>query len=176
MFSIIKTLVDIALLRRDPSALPASPALLAATVAAFVVLNLVFLGIFRPGAQEGLPQLLASVLFSLVSYAVVLRLFDRPERYLQTMTGIIGFGCLTTPLLVPISAWVAPYVQKPDEAGPFVFIMLPLAIYMVTVTARMLRAALECTMGQAVLLVLAQVFLEALVLMSLFAPARATTG
>lgn len=176
MFSIIKTLVDIALLRRDPSALPASPVLLAATVAAFVLLNLLLLSIFRSEADGGPTQIAASMAFSLFSYWVVLRLFNRPERYLQTMTAIVGFGCLTTPVLVPISAWVAPFAQKPDEAGPLVLITLPLALGVVYVTARILRSALECSTVQAVLLVLAQVFLEALVLMSLFAPARAAGG
>ena len=176
MFSIFKTLVDIALLRRDPSALPASPAVLAATAVVFVALNLLLLALFRPDGEGGVVQIAASMAFSLFSYWVVLRLFNRPERYLQTMTAIVGFGCLTTPILVPISAWVAPFAQKPDEASPLILVTLPLAIAVVYVTARILRSALECSTVQAVLLVLAQVFLEALVLMSLFAPARAAGG
>lgn len=174
MLSSLKTCLDIALLRRDPSDLPASPTLLAAMIGLFLVLNSVLSSIFRPEVENWFLQLLASVGFSLMWYWVLLRMFGRPERFLQTMTAIVGFGCLITPVLVPLTGMIAPYAAKPEEAAPFVLVLLPVAIYVVFVTARILRAAIERPMFQAVALVLLQTFLEPLILLSLFAPPQAS--
>ncbi len=173
MLSTLKTCFEIALLRRDPSDLPASPTLLAAIVALFLLLNSVLSAIFRPQVENWFLQLLASVAFSLLWYWGLLRLFGRPERFLQTMTAIVGFGCLITPILVPLTGLIAPYAAKPEQATPFILLLLPVAVYVVYVTARILRAAIERPMFQAVALVLLQTFLEPLILLSLFAPPQA---
>lgn len=168
MLAVFKTLIDIALLRRDPSALPASSGLLAGLVVVFLALNVALSAAVKPQA-EGLELLLvASVAFSLLWYWVLLRLFQKPERYLQTITAIVGFGCLMTPLLVPLSAAMLPFVEKPEEASPIVLLLLPVVIYIVFVTARILRAAIDRPMFQAVALVLLHTFLEPLVLSLLF--------
>jgi hypothetical protein len=173
MLSTLKTCFDIALLRRDPSDLPASQALLAAMIALFLALNAALSSIFRPEVENWFLQLLASVAFSLLWYWVLLRLFGKPERFLQTMTAVVGFGCLITPVLVPLTGLIAPYAANPEEAAPFVLVLLPVAIYVVYVTARILRSAIERPMFQAVALVLLQTFLEPLILLSLFAPPQA---
>lgn len=168
MLAVLKTLVDIALLRRDPSALPASSSLLGAAVLLFLVLNMALAATFRPQSDDLLLQLVTSVAFSLLWYWVLLRLFQKPERFLQTATAIVGFGCLVTPVLVPLSALVAPFAAKPEEASPVVLLLLPVAIYVVFVTARILKAAIERPMFQAVALVLLHTFVEPVVLLSLF--------
>ncbi|MEZ5459500.1 MAG: hypothetical protein R3E65_09385 [Steroidobacteraceae bacterium] len=167
MLAVFKTLVDIALLRRDPSALPASSGLLGGLVVLFLVLNLALSAMVKPQSDGLELMLFASVAFSLLWYWVLLRLFQKPERYLQTVTAIVGFGCLMTPLLVPLSAAILPFVEKPEAASPIVVLLLPVVIYIVFVTARILMAAIERPMFQAVALVLLHTFLEPLVL-SLF--------
>jgi hypothetical protein len=174
MLSTLKTCLDIALLRRDPSDLPASPPLLGAMIVLFLVLNSILSSIFRPEVESWFMQLLASVAFSILWYWMLLRLFGKPERFLQTMTAIVGFGCLITPVLVPLTGMIAPYAAKPEEAAPLVLVLLPVAIYVVYVTARILRAAIERPMFQAVALVLLQTFLEPLILLSLFPPPQAS--
>lgn len=168
MLAIFKILIDIALLRRDPSDLPASASLLGAVVAFFVALNVILSAMFRPEAENLVLQLLTSVAFSLLWYWLLLRLFQKPERYLQTVTAIVGFGCLVTPVLVPLTGLIAPYAEKPEEATPFVLLLLPIAIYVIFVTARILKAAIERPMFQAVALVLLHTFVEPMVLLTLF--------
>jgi hypothetical protein len=168
MLAILKILIDIALLRREPSDLPASPRLLASIVVLFLALNVGLSVLFRPQAENLLLQLITSVAFSLLWYWALLRLFQKPERFLQTVTAIVGFGCLVTPVLVPLSGLIAPYAAKPEEAAPFLLVLLPIAIYVVFVTARILRAAIERPMVQAVALVLLHTFIEPVVLLSLF--------
>jgi hypothetical protein len=142
----------------------------------FLALNLALSAMVRP-QSDGLEfMLVASVAFSLLWYWLLLRIFQKPERFLQTVTAIVGFGCLMTPLLVPLSAAIAPFVEKPQEASPIVLLLLPVVIYIVFVTARILSSAIERPMFQAVALVLLHTFLEPLVLSPLIASPAATGG
>jgi hypothetical protein len=179
MAAILKLYLDIALLRRGPEDLPASKPLLYATLAAFVVLNALLTVVFRPTVENWLPQLLVSVAFTLFWYRVLLTLFGRRERYLQTITAVLGFGCIVTPVLLPAVGAMAPYMEAPqaEQAVPFiVLLMLPLFIYLLYVSARILRAAIERPMFQCVMLVLLQTFLEPLLLLALFGPGQAAAS
>jgi len=179
MASILKLYLDIALLRRGPEDVPASRPLLYATLAAFIVLNALLTVAFRPTVENWLPQLMVSVGFTLFWYRVLLSLFGHAERYVQTMTAVLGFGCIVTPVLLPAVGAMAPYMeakQTAEQAMPFiVLLMLPLFIYLLFVSARILRAAIERPMFQCVMLVLLQTFLEPLLLLSLFGAGEAAS-
>lgn len=168
MTAILKLYLDIALLRRGPEDVPASRNLLWATLLAFVALNALLTLAFRPATDNWPLQLLVSVGFTLLWYRVLLGLFGRPERYQQTVTAIFGFGCIITPLIVPATGMMAPLADQPEQAMPWMLLLLPLAIYLLYVTARILRAAIERPMFQCVTLVLLQTFLEPLLLLTLF--------
>jgi hypothetical protein len=176
MASILKLYLDIALLRRGPEDLPASRSLLYATLFAFVVLNALLTVAFRPTAENWLLQLFVSVGFTLLWYRLLLTVFGRPERYLQTITAVLGFGCIVTPLIVPAAGMMAPYADNPEQAMPFMLLLLPLAAYLIFVSARILRAAIERPLFQCVMLVLLQTFLEPLIILSLFGPGEAAAA
>ena len=63
---------------------------------------------------------------------------------------------------------MAPYADDPSAAMPWMLLLLPLAGYLIYVSARILRAAIERPMFQCVMLVLLQTFLEPLILLTLF--------
>jgi hypothetical protein len=179
MAAILKLYLDIALLRRGPEDLPTSRGLLWATLAAFVALNALLTLAFRPGTDDWLPQLVVSAGFTLLWYRLLLGVFGRPERYMQTVTAVLGFGCIVTPLIVPAAGLMAPYADDPSAAMPWMLLLLPLAGYLIYVSARILRAAIERPMFQCVMLVLLQTFLEPMILLTLFGPdlpAAAGTG
>ncbi len=111
MAAILKLYLDIALLRRGPEDVPASRGLLWATLAAFVALNALLTLAFRPATEHWLPQLLVSVGFTLLWYRVLLIVFGRPERYQQTVTAVLGFGCIVTPE-------GGTDVYQPEDGGP----------------------------------------------------------
>ena len=113
-------------------------------------------------------QLLVSVGFTLVWYRLLLGVFGKPERWQQTVTAVLGFGCIITPLIVPAAGMMAPYADDPSAAMPWMLLLLPLAGYLIYVSARILRAAIERPMFQCVMLVLLQTFLEPLILLTLF--------
>ena len=168
MAAILKLYLDIALLRRGPEDVPGSRGLLWATLAAFVVVNALMTVAFRPASGDWLPQLLVSVGFTLAWYRLLLGVFGRPERWQQTVTAVLGFGCIITPLIVPAAGMMAPYADDPSAAMPWMLLLLPLAGYLIYVSARILRAAIERPMFQCVMLVLLQTFLEPLILLTLF--------
>jgi hypothetical protein len=179
MAAILKLYLDIALLRRGPEDLPASRPLLYATLAAFFVLNSLLTVAFRPTVENWLPALLVSIGFMLFWYRILLSLFGRNERYLQTMTAVLGFGCVVAPVLLPAVGAMAPFMEAEQPAQPMPFIvllMVPLFIYLLYVSARILRAAIERPMFQCVMLVLLQTFLEPLLLLALFGPGEAATA
>ena len=179
MAAILKLYLDIALLRRGPEDVPMSRGLLWSTLVACVALNAFLTLAFRPTTENWLPQLLVSVGFTLLWYRALLIVFGRPERYQQTVTAILGFGCVITPLIVPAAGLMAPYADDPAAAMPWMLLLLPLAGYLIYVSARILRSAIERPMFQCVMLVLLQTFLEPLILLTLFGadvPAGAAGG
>ncbi len=186
MTSILKLYLDIALLRRGPEDVPSSKPLLYGTLAVFVLLNAVLTVAFRPSVGNWLPQLLVSVGFTLLWYRVLLGVFGRVERYLQTMTAVLGFGCIITPVLLPLVGAMAPYMEASaavagqqaaaPEVPPFVMLLLPVFVYLLYVSARIVRAAIERPMFQCVMLVLLQTFLEPLLLLAIFGPGEAAAA
>ncbi len=178
MSSILKLYLDIALLRRGPEDVPASRSLLYATLGAFIALNALLTVTFRPTVENWLPQLVVTVAFTLLWYRALLALFGRSERYVQTLIAVLGFGCIMTPVLLPAVGAMAPYMEteQPGQAMPSVMLLLlPLIVYVLYVSARILHAAIERPMFQCVMLVLLQAFLEPLLLLALFGAGKAAT-
>jgi len=83
MKELIQLFTQITLLRRGPQDLPASPLLLAVTVAGYFVVNFLVSALMPP--VTGWPGHLAvDVVFQLVWYVLLLRLAGKSERTLQT--------------------------------------------------------------------------------------------
>ncbi len=150
MLSIVKLYLDIALLRREPSDLPASPLLLGMTVAACVVLKFLLAQVFRQDLENALAQLLVAAGASLAGYWITLRLFARSERFLQTATAAFGVACLLAPLAAPLDGALSANIRDPESAGPYALLAIPLVGYAIFINARILRAAIERPMAQAV--------------------------
>jgi hypothetical protein len=170
MPSILRLYLDIALLRRGPQDVPVSPRLLWGTLAAFLAINAALTAAFRPAGADWVGQLLVSAAFTLLWYRLLLQAFGRVERYQQTVTAVLGFGCVVAPVIVPLAGRLVAYAEKPEEAMPLMLVLLPLAGYLIYVSARILHAAIERPMFQCVALVLLQTFLEPLLLATLFGP------
>jgi hypothetical protein len=170
MASILRLYLDIALLRRGPEDVPVSARLMWSTLAAFLALNAALTAAFRPAGADWIGQLLVSAAFTLLWYRLLLQVFGRQERFQQTVTAVLGFGCIVAPVIVPLASRLVAYADKPQEAMPLMLVLLPLAGYLIYVSARILRAAIERPMFQCVALVLLQTFLEPLLLATLFGP------
>lgn len=179
----LKTFLDILLLRRGPEDLPASTSALWTTLVAFLALNIALHAAFRVNDENWIVQIFVSVGLSLAWFRILLALFRKPERYVQTMMAVLGVGLVLAPVIVPIAGLAEPPPGTPPDTPPeqltnvWMFLLLPVGLYIVFVTARILKAAIEQPMFLCVLLVFLQAFVEFTLLLALFGvPDAAATG
>ncbi|MGQ0383194.1 MAG: hypothetical protein ACT4UP_00705 [Gammaproteobacteria bacterium] len=99
MIQLIRALVEIALLRKDPGALPASLALLALAAAAYAAAS-----VLQSWMMHGNDRLFARAAFDLGLamglFWLLLTVTRRGHRYRQTMTAVLGTAALMTPFVV----------------------------------------------------------------------------
>jgi hypothetical protein len=173
MLGALKLYLDIVLLRRGPEDVPVSQSLLLSTIAVFAALNVTLRLAFPPATAIWPAALATSIAFTLAWYFLLLRLAGHPERWLQVVAAVFGVGCLLTPLLAPLEAVLGQYVDKPDQTPGWILLVLPLALYVLYVNARIVRAAIGQPMALCVVLIVLQWLLEALVVSTVVGPAAA---
>jgi hypothetical protein len=172
MKELIRLYAQIALLRRGPQDVPASTMLLAATVAAYFVINLFGNTILPPITGPWLQVLIADVLFVMVWYALLLRLTNKPERYLQTTTAIFGYKAVLSPLSVA-SAWlIGQFRADTLWQLPVGLLYVLVVAWIVAANSHVLKAALEWSMPACVALVILELFVAQLLFLTLFPELR----
>jgi hypothetical protein len=169
MKDLVRLFADIALLRRGPEDLPASLALLLATLAAFFLANLALNSVFPPLPGPWLGQLVVAIGFTLVWYALLLAAVRRKERFLQTATALFGYQTVLAPLWIAAVWMVGRYRDDPPMLFPVSLVGLAVLIWTLTVNVRILRSALEWPIGSCVAIVVLQTVARELLLIGLFA-------
>lgn len=163
---------DIALLRRGPEEVPVSPALLVATVFAYMLVTLV-LSVLMPVITDNRVVLIALESFLGVAwYWVVLRLAGRPERFMQTTAAVFGYQAVLQPAFVAGTWLFLKYMKDPVWQLPTSLLLLVLAIWTLAVNGRILRAATGWPQFACVALVVLQALVSRVIEISLF-PASA---
>jgi hypothetical protein len=172
MTEIIRLFAQIALLRRGPQDLPASPLLLTLTLAAYLAVSFLLSAVLPPTKGWAGP-LLVDALFTLVWYVVLLRLVGRPERILQTATAVFGLQAVLAPLSVA-SEWLARrFGEDATWQVPVTCVALALIAWLIAANGRIVKAALEWSGTASVALVILQMLAGWLLLLALFPPASA---
>lgn len=154
MNSTLKTFLDILSLRAGPEDLPSSPRLLAAVFVLLVVLQTGLGAWLMPSEGALLPQALLSGLVSLGWLALVLRLFGKPERFVQTGTAMLGIACAFAPIAIPVLATVRPIPGQPVAVSPLALLAFAISLYLIYINGRILRAAIERPLFQCIVLFL----------------------
>ena len=165
-------ILDIVLLRRGPESLPASPSLLAIMVAVNVAVSAAVTALM-PTAQESWPlQLLVGTVVTLLWFQVAFALANKSERFLQTATAIFGATTLFLPALIPMVVTLLPFLETKDPLvnPPAALSILAalLAIWLLTVQVRIVRAAFEWPTFAAIIFIFGLNFAAALVYGVLF--------
>ena len=88
----LRIFLDIVLWRRGPQDLPVSSLLLAVTVAAYVAVSVVQLALLDEAASSWLFFLVVDPLLLGAWIWLLLRLYGKSERFLQTATAVFGAG------------------------------------------------------------------------------------
>jgi hypothetical protein len=170
MMELLRLYGQIALMRRGPQDVPASPLVLLVTVAAFFgVICLVSLAL-PPFPGPWALHLVVHVLFMLAWYAVLLRVQNKSERFLQTTTAIFGYQILLSPPILALSWLVRAFENQPVVWLPVIVLTLILAVWAIAVGAHIVRAALEWSMPASVSLIIAQELAAQLLFVLLFNP------
>ncbi|MCB1773112.1 MAG: hypothetical protein KDI88_05810 [Gammaproteobacteria bacterium] len=151
MQALIRFFFELALLRRAPQDLPASPALLVLFALGGIVIGAlngreIFGGIREAGGANVLDLLLTMVMLF-----VLLQFKGNAERWQQTTTAFLGVGLLAGVAMLVIGA-LSDSLNVPELA---VFADLVLAIWLHIALGHVLRHALDIPLMAGVVIVLA---------------------
>lgn len=148
--------------------MPASPLLLALTVAGYFLINFAVASVLPPFPGPWLAHLCVDVGFMFVWYALLLNLVHRPERFLQTTTAVYGFQAVLSPLLITSDWLTGRFDQESVWQMPVTLVSLAIWIWMITANSHIVKAALEWSMPQSVALVILQTVAVTLLVLSMF--------
>ena len=157
MINYLRLFIELCLFRQQTENIPRSESLLL-----FTGLAAVLSAAANAAPEEGFIRgLLLSgcqiILFSGILW-LSLKIKGRPERWVQTLTGIFGATTVLQLLTLPLFGWQESLVS-PDTG--LLVVTLPLvivaaiAIWSLTVMASILRQAMEIGIGGSILLVIA---------------------
>jgi hypothetical protein len=168
MKELIRLFMQIALLRRGPQDVPASPLLLALTVGGYFAINFVVSSVLPPVPGSWLAQLVLDVVFMFVWYVLLMKLARKPERFLQTTTAVYGYQAVLSPLLVSIGWLMRRFAQDSVWQFPITLMSLALLIWVIAANSHIVKAALEWSMPPSVALVILQTLAGNLLVLALF--------
>jgi len=142
----LRIFMDIVLWRRGPQDLPTSALLLALTVAVYVTVSVVQLAMLGEDTATWIFFLLVDPLLLLGWVWLVLRIFGRTERFLQTATAVFGASAVLG-LIVYLPMQFLLSVLGKDAASSMaqVFALL-LVVAFALVAGRILKLATETGM------------------------------
>jgi hypothetical protein len=168
MKELVRLFVQIALMRKGPQDLPASAAVLAGTAAAFFFINCLVSAVLPPIPGHWFGQLVVEVIFTVVWYALLLRILHRPERFLQTTTAVFGYQAVLAPLWISAVWLVRQFADDDTWRLPISMLGLAIVVWTVAANARVLKAALEWATPVCVALVILQYLAGQILLLYLF--------
>ena len=142
MRELVKSLVQIACLRRDPSALPASAVLLVLLAAAYAAGSALQSWMLH-GADRVLARTAADLVLTLATFWFVLAVTRRGHRFRQTMSAVLGTAALMTPLIMLLLA-----LKDPAAASYPVALLawagsIGVIVWYTLVVGHILKSALE---------------------------------
>ncbi len=151
-----------------------SPALMLVTLVAYVGIKALLLAI-EP-SMPGNPAVLIGIdlVVTVLWCAGLLRVAHKPERFLQTMTAILGFQLVLSPLQFA-SGWLfLKYGSDPAWQLPVQLLALAIGVWALVVLARILRSATGWPMFSCVALSIGQGLITLLLVLALVPEALTT--
>ncbi len=144
MASVLLSLLEMMRLRARPQDLPASDALLLASVAAVAVASLVGVAQMFP-LGRGAARVACDLVIQLALLRLALQVVGRGVRFRQTFTAICGTGTLFMLIALPLYSIVGDQTGG-DPATFAAVLLLPIYAWSVIVTGHILRHAFDVRM------------------------------
>ena len=143
MLQFLKVFLDIVLWRRGPQDLPASPLLFALAAAAYVIVSIVQLAMLDEPTAAWFVFVVLDPLLLVGGVWLLLRLFNRRERFLQTATAVVGTGAVLGVVLFLPSQWLLSQMDLGPESPVAGMVALSLVVVFALVTGRILKLATD---------------------------------
>ncbi|HUN74503.1 MAG TPA: hypothetical protein VMU40_08315 [Steroidobacteraceae bacterium] len=172
MTDLARLYADIALLRRGPQDVPASSLLLAITIIAYCLVNLLVNWALPSPSDPWFPVLPVDVLFTLAWYTTLLRLFNKRERVLQTTTAVFGFRAVLAPVSIAAEWLVRRFGGVESWQLPLAVGYTAVVVWLIAANSRVLKSALEWSTLQCVALVILELFASGLLALAIVPLAR----
>jgi hypothetical protein len=139
----LKAFLDIVLWRRGPQDLPASQVLLLLTAAAYVAVSIVQLLLLEEPAAAWVVFVVLDPLLLTAGVYLLLKLFGKTDRFLQTATAVLGTGVvLGLGMFLPVQ-WLLFKAGLPPESTVAGSVALAMVVIFALVTGRILKLATE---------------------------------
>jgi len=169
--ALITFFVELCLLRRAPQDLPASDALLAATLVAKLLIGLVagVAASLPPGTNLLLGLLEAAI--ALTALHIALQVTRHLPRFSQAATAVLGSGAVLELVSVLPLAMNATGSEQTDTAALGAILYLGLMGWSIVVTGHILRHTFSITLGQGVAIAVAYEVFSIILLAGLFGTA-----
>lgn len=143
MQQFLKVFLDIVLWRRGPQDLPSSGLLVAITLVAYELVNLVQIALVDVSVSELLLYLVVDPLLLMGGLWLVMTLFGRKERWSQTISAVLGCSALMGLVVsVPMVLLVGPRMASNPPAA-VQLLALGLVIAFILVVGRIIQLATE---------------------------------
>ncbi len=166
MTQVLISLVEIARLRRDPSALPASIVLLVIMAVAYAGCSAMQSWMLQE--SDVLARTAADLGLTLAIFWLVLAVTRRQYRYRQTMNAVLGTSVLLTPLVMLLIA-----LQQPAEIYYPIKLLawagwIAVIVWYTLIVGHILRSALEIGFVTGIAIAITSVIASNAVLIKLF--------
>lgn len=141
MWPLSRAFIDIALHRSGPQDLPASQFLLGAVLVAYAIVNFLALTVISV-TQRDVMLLLIEPIVDLGVVFLVLKLFEKTRRFLQTATALVGTGVILSLIYIPVLHWNEVLQAPPTELTAPQVLALLLLVWSLDVAGYILSKAL----------------------------------
>jgi hypothetical protein len=148
MGALLNLFLDICLLRKGPQDVPASPALLKASLAAYGLASLLVQAVSVNLLTALLQAFLDLGLLAGLTYAV-LQATGFSGRFTQTLTALAGTGALLGFAILPVTIWMDRDLEAGIQSGLPALLFFGWLIWSIAVVAHVLRHALSTSMAMA---------------------------
>lgn len=175
--ALFTVVIDIALFRRGPEQLPASPVLLAIAIVAYAGIAAIVTHALS-FANTRLPlELAVFVAATMLWYRVALGLANKAERFVQTVTAMFATRALIAPLDMPVRLTLFAQMQaKVPPSSMLALVFLGLLVWQFVINVRIVRAAFEWQLPAVIIMIVAQEFVVLMVVAALFGTAPAPSS
>ena len=144
MKKLVRAFVQIATLKLGPEDLPASGFLLGLVTAAYLLTGAASVAFYTSSAGEAALQLAVDLCLTFGFFTLLLVLYRKAHRLLQTLTALLGTGVLLSLLALPLTAWLQALDMSAAEGAPIPAVGIYLIVlWSIAVTGHILHRALE---------------------------------